>query len=207
MKNAEAQGYYFRNQYTGGSTPTNPKYSFLSRTGEVTEIQGRELADGAFFPDMMITDLEKKRVLAWDQLCDTLFTVSKEGISPIYAFNFGEQAFPAEYQSMPDFYERYRKFADENDPKVYASFIKYYQPVDNKLYFSFITNKEDIYLARLDEKTGKVSTYRFVGDDKTKDYLQQAFFKIVGDRVLISFIDRNHREANPMIYSLPLTDL
>lgn len=199
--------YYVINSYTGGSTPSNPQYSIINKNGEFIQfVPGRELYDGSFTPDRMYTDYEHNRVLAWEQLRDTLFTVDASGVTPIYTFNFGKNRFPIESQTHPEFYKRVEDFSSNKSDIPYASLIKYYQCKGNNLFFSFTTcDKEqhnECYLGVYDEKTKRMRTYKFASANGR--YQQAPFFKVVGKNLVIAMTDKMSIESNPLLLEIPI---
>lgn len=200
--------YYVINCYAGGTAKANPQYSIISKNGEfVQHVPGRELQDGSFTPDRMYTDSEHGRVLAWEQLRDTLFTVDPDGVHPVYTFNFGKNRFPLESQAKPFFYQRVQDFNSNESEIPYASLVKYFQTKGDNLFFSFITDDNEqhneAYLGVYNEKTGKMRVFRFVSDDGR--YKQQVFFRIDGDNLLIALTDENNVEANPLVLDIPIS--
>lgn len=198
-------GYFSANCWWGGTVPKNPKYSLLDRNlNIVADIPGRETNDGSFAPDMMTIDEKNQRILAWDQLRDTIFSVSADGVKPVFAINFGDNAFPAEDQAIPSFYDRSQKFLGDSHP-VYASVMKHVQTKGDELYFSFMESTDKAYLAKFNMKTGKAQAYELTSDDGR--YTQQLFFKLQGDTLFVTLKDQELVEANPAIYKLPLSEL
>ena len=201
----ESDGYYAVNVYTGGSTPQNPQFSYLDKTGKlVSLIPGRELKDGVFMPDRMFTDFENGRVFAWDQLVDTLFLVNRDGVEPYYIFDFGENAFPAEYQ-QGNYYDREARFLEEHSGKPYASFLKYFQVVDGYMYFSFFTPRDPlvVYIVRYDERNSRSSIITLT--DPNGKLALNVFFKVTPEYVIASLGNNGDTEANPSLYLLPLS--
>lgn len=201
----DGTGYYIINTWFGGSKESNPQFSFINLSNnEVKDIVGREMTDGFFFPDRMLTDHNKDRVLFWEQLRDTLFTLDREGVHALYVFDFGKERFPKEYQSYPDFIDRIMKFTEKNNDDLYVSLLKYFQVNGNDIYFSLAGTDESQYLARLNEKKLDVSLIKLV--DKDNNYKQQAFFKVIGGKVLVSMIVKGESEKNPMVYLMSTED-
>lgn len=202
----DGDGYYIINCYTGGSTKSNPKFSFISANGSPTDIPGYERTDGMSTPDQMIADSTGHRVLAWEQLRDTLYQVTLQGVKAIYAFDFGANSFPSECQGIPDFYDRVQKFqAAQKDGKSYVSLLKYFQPVGDAIYFSAYNSADKEYLCKLDtrDNTLKILHLTMPGHPEVS---QQPFFKIIGDTAYVALSDKESFEDNPMLYLMPLAE-
>lgn len=203
VKLPDGNGFITINSYTGGSAEHNPKHSILSGRKEfVSHVPNRELTDGSFTPDRMITDYDNDRILSWEQLRDTLFTVDSHGVLPLYVFDFGKNKFPEEYQSLPEFYQRVEKFNEHKEGTPYASLIKYYQPIGDNLYFSFITTENTAFLVRYNEKEDKISLIHLL--DTQERFRQNVFFKIANDSIFVSMNNTQRIEDNPYLITFPL---
>lgn len=215
VESSDGNNYFAINCYNGGYPAPPPQYMVISKDGEfVQHVPGRKLYDSSFTPDRMYTDFEHGRVLAWEQLRDTLFAVSEAGVEPIYVFDFGKNRFPLESQQKPEFYYRTKDYASPNGGAPYASFLKYYQVKGDNLYFSFIVNygddesgenKSDVYLAVVNEKTHEVKILNYESEDER--YKQDSFFKVFDDKIAISVSDREDSEVNRYLLVLPLDSL
>lgn len=198
-------GYFIINCYKGGLV-SNPKYSFISSDfNDITDVPGCELKDGSYTPDRMITDNEKGKVLSWEQLRDTLYTVDISGQHPLYAFDFGDNKFPDEYQAYPEFYRRVEEFTRNKTSNPYASFIKYYQPYGDYLFFSFMTSDAKAYIAEYNEKDDRIVTFSI--HDPSGRFVHSPFFKIDGENLLIALTDKVNIEANPLLYTFPISEI
>lgn len=211
VESPDRNEYYLINKYNGGYPEPFDQYSVITKDGQfVKHVPGRKLLDGSFTPDRMYTDFEHGRVLAWEQLIDTLFTVSEDTVKPLYVFDFGKNKFPVESQKKTEFYLRSQDFTEHDGDTPYASFIKYYQVNGDNLYFSFIscTNKGETavaYLAIVNEKTHDVKILHFESEDG--QYRQEPFFHIFDDSIAISIADRVNVEQNPFLLVRPLDSL
>ena len=169
-KALDGSGFFAINEYSGGSTEENLKFSYLDNNGKLQGlVPGRELKDGSFVPYRMLTDKAGGTVFTWDQLVDTLFVVDRQGVYPYYTFDFGEHAFPAEYQKG-DFYERVAKFTEKQTVTPYASFLNYFQIKDGDLYFSFFTNENYTWRVPQDgDNTSIWECYRHVVNEHSNE--------------------------------------
>lgn len=201
----DADGYCIINCYNGG-LDYNPQFSYLTEGMEFdAHVPERELHDGGYTPDRMFADYDNKRLLTWEQLRDTLFTVDTEGVHPLYVFDFGKYKFPIEYQELAGFWPRTQKYTENKDESLYVSFLKYYQAKGENLYFSFITNRGETYLARLNEQTGKVTVYKLT--DPEEKYKQAVFFKITGGGLILAVNNIQNLEQNPGLYFITFDEL
>lgn len=211
VESPDRSKYYLITKYNGGYPEPFDQYAVITKEGQfVKHVPGRKLLDGSFTPDRMFTDYEHNRVLAWDQLRDTLFTVSEDSVRPLYVFDFGKNKFPVESQSKSEFYLRTQDFISNEGDVPYASFIKYYQVEGDNLYFSFIscTDKGGTtvpYLAVVNEKNRDVKILHFESEDKL--YQQEAFFHVFNDSIIISVADKGNVEKNPLLLVKPLDSL
>ena len=197
-----AGGYYTINTYKGGTEPENPRYSFYdSNFNFVADLPGREMSDGSFIPDRGFSDRENNRVLVWEALKDTVFSLHPDRVEPVYAFNFGKNAFPADKQAIPDYYDRKDAYL-AGEKGAWASMMRCFQVSGNYLYFSFVTNGFENYLGRVDLRNNRAETYRI--SDPEKKWNQQSFIKLINDSVYIAFSDTTNVERNPALYKLSL---
>lgn len=201
----DKNGYCVINSYRGG-LDYNPQFAFLTKDFKFNGIvPERILMDGANTPDRMYTDFNKNRILAWEQLRDTLFQINSNGVVPLYVFDFGDNSFPKEFQEKPELWERIQKFMEEREGIPYASFIKYYQSHWPYLFFSFITSNNEVYLGIYNEEADIIRTVRLI--DPADNYRQSLFFKIIDDGVLVSLSSKNQVESNPSLYFLTFDEL
>lgn len=210
VESPDRSKYYLITKYNGGYPEPFDQYAVITKEGKfVKHVPGRKLLDGSFTPDRMFTDYEHDRVLAWDQLRDTLFTVSEDSVRPLYVFDFGENKFPVESQSKSEFYFRTQDFISNEGDVPYASFIKYYQVEGDNLYFSFYkaTGKDTgtCYLAIVNEQNHNTKILHFESEDGRLQ--QQPFFKVYDGKVAIAVNDVENVDKNPMLLVKSLSAL
>lgn len=207
IETPDGSGYLGLNQFTDGTTPVNPQYSFFDNSlNLVGDVPGRELRSGAFAANFALADRASNTILAWENLCDTIFTVTPEGVSPAYVLDFGESAVPARIQSIPGYYDRWMAFDEaRKKPGIrMAAFASNYQRgADGNYWFTFTTTDDGLWhLARFAPEGGKAEVYDF--DFGHRDYALAPFILADGDDLITVFTDKSDPEANPMIYRHPL---
>lgn len=130
------------NGSTGGSTPDNPLLTIYDRNHRhLRALPGREVRESAYLMDGSYYDSAGKRLLFWEPLRDTIFSADADcGIRPLYAVDFGENAFPQEFQNIPYLSQRARAFSAGRAGAPYASMLRYVQADgDGDLYFALPT--------------------------------------------------------------------
>ena len=205
VETPDKKGYCVINCFRGG-VDYNPQFSFLTKDFKFkNNVPGRELHEGGHTPDRMYTDFKKNRILAWEQLRDTLFQVDENGVTPLYVFNFGKHSFPEKFQSLTDLWERSQEFMKNKDGVPYASFIKYYQTSGDNLFFSFITSTNDVYLGRYNEAKDQIKIFRL--NDPQNKYRHSLFYKIIDNGLLIALSSLEQIESNPSLYFLKFSEI
>ena len=202
MPSVDGQGYIALNSYTDGSTDHNPTASFYDGNLKfVRNIQGREMKDSGFINNRLSKDKENDRLLMWEPLKDTLFAVTKEQIRPIYAFDFGKNAFPAEYQNLDGLFDRYRKFKENPEPH-YASLLQYFQKWNNYVFFIFTTSDLKNHIAVFNTDSHDSSVFNIA--DGNGKYSLDTFMKIFGNNMIIALTDNETEENNVSLLKLPV---
>lgn len=189
------------NGSTGGSTPDNPLLTLYDAKGQyIKTLPGRQVRESAYLMDGSIYDRDENRLLIWEPLRDTIFTADADNdIRPLYAVDFGENAFPDKYQNIPYMSERMRVFSAGREVP-YASVLRYVQPDNGRLYFFFADSERNNYLTRYDETDGSVRILKFASADGR--YTPTTFFNLDADTLRIELRDNADMEANPIIYSV-----
>lgn len=183
----------------GGDTSGQPSYSVYDKNlNFIKNIPGRYLECSGYMFDRGYTDTINHRLLMWEVLRDTIFSVSESDVIPLYALDFGKQAFPSSSSSKADVFQRVNDFNTPPAGNKYVSFIKYIQPDENN-YIYFVCNDSDYkyYLIRFSEDDIKVDIRNIMVDNGR--YSLQPFFKVDGNRILLTFKDNENDEANPAI--------
>lgn len=201
MKYPVGNAYISLNCFTDGTTASNPTASLYdSHFKYIRDIEGRSLREGSYLSDRMTTDFEGKRLLMWEPFRDTLFIVTTDSIKPWIAFDFGKNSFPAEYQALPEMFERMQKFlGGKNIP--YVSYLHSYQKLGDLLFFSLSTAQGNHYLGLLDLKEDTMKIYSVVDPDMR--YKQKNYIKIVDGELYIVVNDTRSEEANPALFIIP----
>ncbi len=198
MKFPDSSAYIGLNCFTDGTTETNPTASLYDNDlGFVSDIRGRELCEGGNLNDRMSIDRENGRMLMWEGLKDTLFTVTKTDIRPLYAFDFGKNRFPPEYQNLPELFERAQKFMEGKDVP-YASAMHCFQKYGDKIFFSFSTSDERFFLGMIDTGNKTVKTFRLVSPDGR--YSQASYMTLMEGNLYISLTDGDNPESNQPLF-------
>lgn len=199
---SDRPGYYALNCYYGGY-PDVEVASFYDRDMNfVNVIPGRMVGEGSYLHNRGRSD--SGRMLYWEALRDTLFSITPDTIMPIYIFDFGKYALPKEVGAL---YQNERISAFNNDgADEIVSMLVSYQPHDGKLYFVMADNKTmRVSIGVLDESTGETGVYHLISPDNR--YKPQAYARIFGDTLVMAVVSNEDMEANPGLLSIPLSRL
>ena len=193
------------NGSTGGSTRLNPLASLYSKDLDyIGAVPGREIKESTYLTNGVFYDEKNSRLLHWEPLRDTIYSINTQNIEALYAINWGENALPPSIKELPTLIERAEGFTTANAP-LYASFIQHVQIYDNNLYFSFSDNRKQSYIAHINLIDGSTKISSFKSTDGR--YTQGSFFKINGNEAYIGLIDNINIESNPIIYTIPKSQL
>lgn len=156
---------------------------------------GRNVENGFFFPDDIC--IWKDKALYWQPLCDTLFVAEGSEIRPLYHFDLGEYAMPSDI-SCKNVYERI-DFSNKmyKEKKPFAGMLRYYSVHDDFIYFVCVAPEYEITLCSLNTKDNTVKLFQF--DFTNKNMQLQPFLKIIGDKMLLSAIDKTKPTENPCL--------
>lgn len=201
----EGEGYICLNSYTDGTTAKNPTASLYdNKFNFVVNIEGREMREAFHINNRMTHDFQKKRILMWEALKDTLFSITKENVHPIYAFDFGKNKFPDEYQALDELYDRYQKFK-ENPSALYASGLQYFQVWKEYIIFLYSTCDSKNFIAILDTKSDKVKTF-YINDENGK-YTTDTFLKVFDGNLYVALVDNEIEENNQSLFVIPIISI
>lgn len=201
----DGEGYICLNCFTDGTTAKNPAASIYDNQFIfVGNIEGREMREAFHINNRMTPDFHQNRILMWEALKDTLFSITKENIHPIYAFDFGKNKFPDEYQALDEFYDRYQKFK-ENRSTPYASGLQYFQAWKEYIIFLYSTPDCKYFIAILDTKSDKVKTF-YINDDSGK-YTMDTFLKVFDGNLYMALIDNKMEENNQSLLCIPIRSI
>lgn len=197
--------HYVINKFTDGTTSTNPVFSLYSSDWKhIRDISGREFQSGEFMKDRALYDSIDDRVLYWEALKDTVFEVTETEIYPLYSLDFGDNAVSSDISSQKSMFARITKFyADKENGGV--SLARCYQRYGDYLIFSASSSNDRRFICLYNVKTGKTQVYEF--KSKHSVYKPSTFIKVIGDNLMIAFVDTSNVESNPCIYVQPLAEL
>ena len=196
-------GYISVNAF-GGSYRT---VSCLSKTDTQMKnylpISGRNGENGFFLPDDIC--LWNDKALDWQPLCDTLFVVEGNEVHPLYHFDLGEHAIPTDI-SCKDVYERI-DYSNRmyNEKKPFAGMLRYFSVYDEFIYFVCLAPGYEITLCSLNTKDNTSKLYQF--DFSNENIQLQPFLKIIGDKMILSAIDKAKPTENPYLITLKIENI
>ncbi|WP_418841021.1 6-bladed beta-propeller [Paraprevotella clara] len=197
-------GYIVLNSY-GGESTDRKTLCFLNK--ELTSgkpIKGRSLSTGfSTYDDISIN--QKGNVLYWEMLCDTLFTIHNDLLTPLFAIDFGEHALPDDI-TRKDVYERINYVNKSKEKgKQFAGMARYYQRIDNMIYFSCVSPNNEILLCQYNEDKG--TTRLFTIDFDNKQYTTAPFFLIKDHLVYWEIRNKDDLLLNPGLFIFNLNYL
>ncbi|MCM1111511.1 MAG: 6-bladed beta-propeller [Clostridium sp.] len=197
--------YFVINCFTDGTTETNPALSVYDHQWNlITDIPGRTLLTGGYTSDRMAIDEPSGTVYYWEALKDTLFEVRKDGVVPVYAFDFGKYTLPDNIQSEPEMFIRMRAFSRTEAPVEYVSLIRCYQRYGDQMFFVVSSTSDKNYLCRLNLETGDVKVFEM--KPESDRYQMNSFLRIIGNDLYLSFSDTSSTEANPILYIVSVNE-
>lgn len=188
--------YLARNNYMGEDFPV-PVFSVWNNKLEYQyDIKGRNVASGTRLPDFWC--LDKKDVLYWEPVKDTVFLVTDSLIQAKYILDFGEKAIPVEISSLDD-YGRLEALSHQENYKYAA--MRCLQAYNDDLFFMVMTDSS-CYICKYEKR--KKSTKLFNIIDKTGKHKCESFMKIDNDLMYISIKDCENHETNSSLYICPM---
>ena len=186
---------YLSTNRFGGDDRKMPVLSFWDKNFSTQKIvKGRFLNNGIHFPDAFFIGKEGRRVLYWEPLKDTLFTVENDHLVPEYKIDFGTYAMPEE-EAAKDVYAR-MAYLNKSENQSCASAIRFYQIDGEYLYFTFMWY-DRICLCRYNEKVGKSEVFTILTEEE--QLKECSFFKILGEDIVLAFEDKSNLEKNPSL--------
>lgn len=197
-------GYVALNSF-GGESADRKTLCFLNKElSQGVPIQGRSLRTGFSTYDVISIDRTGK-VLYWEMLCDTLFTVDDGTLVPSLVVDFGEYAIP-EDMARKDVYDRI-SYVNElgKSGKKFAGMARYYQRIDNRIYFSCMSPEKEMLLCQYSENEGTMRL--FAVDFDSDKYSTSSFFFIKDSVVYWEIHDENDLTLNPSLFVLDLKEL
>lgn len=197
-------GYVALNSY-GGESADRKTLCFLNKElNQGISIEGRSLRTGFSTYDDIFIDRSGK-VLYWEMLCDTLFTVDNDTLILSLVVDFGEYSIPKDIAGK-DVYERinYVNESGKSGSK-FAGMARYYQRIDNMIYFSCISPENKILLCQYNEKEG--TTRLFTVDFDNSEYDASSFFLIRDNVVYWEMHDKKDSTLNPSLFIFDINRL
>lgn len=197
-------GYVALNSY-GGESADRKTLCFLNKDlNQGIPIEGRSLRTGFSTYDDISIDI-KGKVLYWEMLCDTLFTVGNNTLIPLFVVDFGEYAIPEDIAGK-DVYERIN-YVNElgKSGNKFAGMARYYQRTDNMIYFSCMSPEKETLLCRYSENEG--TTRLFTVDFDNRKYEASSFFFIRDNVVYWEIHDKKDLTLNPSLFIFNLNGL
>lgn len=197
-------GVFYVNTFMG-VPPFNYVFSHASDINtEPKAIEPRKHQNGHTFWNRVFVDDNNHRLLYWEHIKDTLFSVNTDGVYPLYVFDYGKNTVPKEITDKGEVVDRYMDLQNIGD-NDYAYPMRYFQMHDDKIYFLVPKSKQG-YIGCIDEDKKKVAFTEF-RTPQGMHLLPQLFFKIEGDSILLSVIDEDKPESNPGLLKFPISGL
>lgn len=197
-------GVFYVNTFMGV-----PPFSYIFSHAENPDttpkaIESKRRENGHTFWNRIFVDDDNHRLLYWEPVKDTLFTVDRSGVYPSLIFDYGKNKVPQEIAGKSEVVDRLMDLQALGDNE-YAYPMRHFQMHDGKIYFVVPKGKHG-YIGCIDEKKNEVAFTEFKSpEDMT--LLPQLFFVIEGDDILLSVIDENQPEANPGLLRFPIAKL
>lgn len=202
IHDAGDMGVFYLNKFMG----VPPFRTLLSHAADYASkpmpVEGRERTDGITMYNRVFVDSAARRLLYWEPVRDTLFVADASGMSPLLKIDFGKHSVPAEITAPNSTYDRFAAL-EKIGMNEYAYPMRFFQVANGRIYF-FVPAGRNGYICCLDESKGKGVATRFAPPEGST-LLPQLFYKIEGDRVMLSVIDESNAEANPGLFMFPLS--
>lgn len=183
--------YVCVNGYRGGDNVRTPSVSIWNSDFTAQDTLGGRLVESGFrLSDWLYASADSKRILYWEPLKDTLFTVAGQTVYPMCAIDFGDHAVPADV-AKKDAYARSMYLGKKKNIKKSASMCRFYQIDGDYIYFIFSWAGR-ICLCRFSQKTFHPEIFEF----KDERYKVLPFFKIIGNQLVMAVEDKEDMEKN-----------
>lgn len=197
-------GVFYVNQFLG-TEPFNYVFCHASDIHSVPKpIRSRRHENGHTFYNRIFIDNDNHRLLYWEHIKDTLFTVTTDGVEPLYVFDYGENKVPKEVTDKRQVVDRFLALHEMGENE-YAYPMRYFQMHDGKIYF-FVAKHKQGYIGCIDEKKDGLAFTEF-RTPEGMHLLPQLFFNIHGDDILLSVINEDKPEENPGLLRFPISEL
>ena len=199
----DGKGVYYMNRYLGNK-PYRQRFAYSKDIHSMPDtIPGRVRVDGQTFWNNMSLVGNGERALYWEALRDTLFIVTPDTVAPHYILDYVEHALPQEVTAINN--PAYRYMAVKDEVEKYVLFNRYFQAYDGWIYYVTSLEKHG-YIVGINEGTDTAKVWEFVTPEGRK-LLPQLFFKINGDKCMLSVIDEEKPESNPGLFVFPMSKL
>lgn len=199
----DGKGVYYINRFYG-SRPYRQRLAYAQDIHSLPDtIPGRLRLDGHTFWNNISLVGDGERALFWEALRDTLFMVTPDTIAPYYVLDYGEYTLPAEVTAIME--PAYRYMAVKDEMEKYVLFNRYFQAYDGWIYYVTSLEKHG-YIVGINEATDTAKVWEFVTPEGRK-LLPQLFFKINGDKCMLSVIDEEKPESNPGLFVFSMSKL
>lgn len=196
-------GYLGFNTFTDGTTPDNPMMTFYdSKLKRIADVPGREMLTGGYMSDRGFADPATGKMLIWEFLQDTVFSVSPKGVAAEYLVDFGSHTAPADIRNITGLFARMNAY-DEVIDRYAMGIMMFQKDAEGNDYFMTTFNK-NVYIVKYNPVNDKTQAYRIEGKGGEEICLG-IFFKIIGDKVYVQLTNRDNPEENPYLAILPLS--
>lgn len=196
-------GFFTINYFTDSTTPTNPALTYYTPDGvRISPVEGRSVGEGSFLMDGYLPIPEKREMLYWEPLRDTIFIADSARIAPCYVINCGKNSFPSEYQNLP--YPVKASIFSNNPQKEYLSLVRYVHDTGDKLWFTLTSSDGRSFVCRYDKAEAKTELYHFQSPDPA--LALRSFLSVTPEYVYLEFRNTEDVEANPAICKIKMED-
>lgn len=200
----DGKGIYYINGFLG-TPPFRQRFAYAKDLNSKPDsISGRLRLDGSTFWNDMYLVGNGERALYWEAIKDTVYTVTPDTVVASYAINYGENSLPAEITALTDIADRFQAIPEE-DKEKYVIFARYFQTYDGWIYYITSVGMQG-YIVGIDEESGNAKAWEFVSPEG-QQLLPQLFFRIDGDKGMLSVIDESKPDNNPGLFVFPMSRL
>lgn len=200
----KTDGVFYINQYLGCEPYAHLFCHAEDIYSEPKAIGSRRRKNGHTFYNRVYIDDPNHRLLYWEHINDTLYTVNRQDIKPLYIFDYGKYSVPKAITSDKSVVNRFLAL-NEIEYNNYAYPMRYFQVHNGKIYF-IVAKRKQAYIGCIDEEKNKVAFTEFKSPANI-NLTPQLFFNIHGDSILLSIIDEDSPESNPGLLVFPVSEL
>lgn len=192
--------YIGRKKYQGSKTKVPTMAILNENLNLISDIKNRYLTSGISVFDYCYSF--DNSVLYWEFLNDTIYSVKKSEITPIYYIDFQDFKIPLiekRNKEIPEIIE----YLNSTDSK-HATGIRYIQEDVYDIRFIFSFDKKINY-ARYNKQTKKISSYYFY--DSKNIFEIQYFMKYNDGKIILSVYNSDDEESNPILFFIDETKI